>query len=74
MIAKYGRIFSALLLIYFGFLTVEGSVSILPLEQIKAGMKGKGKTVFKGNIIEVFDVEILDVLFNFAPKRNMILV
>jgi hypothetical protein len=74
MIAKYGRIFSALLLICFGFLTVEGSVSILPLEQIKAGMKGKGKTVFKEDIIEEFDVEILDVLYNIAPKRNMILV
>lgn len=73
MIAKYGRIFSALLLICFGFLTVEGSVPILPLEQIKAGMKGKGKTVFEENIIEEFDVEILDVLYNIAPKRNMIL-
>lgn len=73
MIAKYGRIFSALLLICFGFLTVEGSVSILPLEQIKAGMKGKGKTVFKGNIIEEFDVEILGILRNFGPKRNLIL-
>ncbi len=74
MIAKYERIFSALLLICFGFLTVEGSVSTLPLEQIKAGMKGKGKTVFEQNKIVEFDVEILDVLYNFAPKRNMILV
>ncbi len=73
MIAKYGRIFSALLLICFGFLTVEGSVSTLSLEHIKPGMKGKGKTVFVGNIIEEFDVEILDVLYNIAPKRNMIL-
>lgn len=54
-------------------MTVEGSVSILPLEQIKAGMKGKGKTVFKENIIEEFDVEILGILRNIGPKRNIIL-
>jgi hypothetical protein len=36
-------------------------------------MKGKGKTVFKENKIEEFDVEILDVLYNIAPKRNIIL-
>ncbi|NIM59194.1 MAG: hypothetical protein GTO16_09670 [Candidatus Aminicenantes bacterium] len=74
MIAKYGRIFSVLFIICFCFSTVEGSVSTLPLEQIKAGMKGKGKTVFEENKIEEFDVEILDVLYNIAPKRNIILV
>jgi hypothetical protein len=73
MIAKKGRIISALFIICFSLLTVEGSVSTLPLEQIKAGMKGKGKTVFEKNKIEEFDVEILDVLYNIAPKRNIIL-
>ena len=73
MTAKYGRIFSALFIICFSFLTVEGSDTILPLEQIKAGMIGKGKTVFEENKIEEFDVEILDVLYNIAPKRNIIL-
>jgi hypothetical protein len=73
MIAKSGRIFSALLIICFSYWTVEASVSTLPLDQIKAGMKGKGKTVFEENKIEEFDVEILDVLYNIAPKRNIIL-
>jgi hypothetical protein len=73
MTAKYGRIFSALFIICFSFLTVEGFDNTLPLEQIKAGMTGKGKTVFEENKIEEFDVEILDVLYNIAPKRNIIL-
>jgi hypothetical protein len=73
MIAKSRRIFSALFIICFSFLTVEGSVSTLPLDQIKPGMEGKGKTVFEENKIEEFDVEILGVLYNIAPKRNIIL-
>jgi hypothetical protein len=73
MIKKCGRIFSALLIICLCFWTVEGSVTILPLDQVKPGMKGKGKTVFKENKIEEFDVEILDILYNIAPKRNIIL-
>jgi hypothetical protein len=73
MIKNSGRIFSTILIVCLCFWTVEGSVTTLPLDQIKPGMKGKGKTVFKENKIEEFDVEILDVLYNIAPKRNIIL-
>ncbi|MEA3421487.1 MAG: SpoIVB peptidase S55 domain-containing protein, partial [Acidobacteriota bacterium] len=44
------------------------------MSQIKAGMKGKGKTVFVGDKIEEFDVEVLGVLRNFQPKKDLILV
>ena len=36
-------------------------------------MKGRGKSVFQGAAIEEFDVEILGVLENVQPKRNVIL-
>lgn len=52
---------------------VEGSVPILPLDQVKAGMKGKGRSVFQGNRIEEFDVEIIGVLKNVQPKKSIIL-
>lgn len=52
---------------------VEGSVPILPLDQVKAGMKGKGRSVFQGNRIEEFDVEIIGVLKNVEPKKSIIL-
>ncbi|MBE0460824.1 MAG: hypothetical protein IBX60_04230 [Candidatus Aminicenantes bacterium] len=62
-------------LLFLGFLNwyIEASVTIIPLNQIKAGMKGKGRSVFIDNKIEEFDVEILGILYNFQPKRNLIL-
>jgi len=70
---KVGQFFLILLLTFTFGLNVESSLSILPVSQIKAGMKGKGKSVFMGGKIEEFDVEILGVLHNFQPKRNLIL-
>lgn len=49
------------------------SNSFLPVDQIKAGMKGKGRTVFQGNSVEEFDVEIIGVLRNFQPQKDLIL-
>lgn len=46
---------------------------LLPLDQVKAGMKGKGRSAFKGDQIDEFDVEIIGVLTNVGPKRNIIL-
>src|SRR5262245_55601779 len=45
----------------------------MPVDEVRAGMKGIGRTVFQGTSIESFDVEILGVLKNFAPKQDMIL-
>jgi hypothetical protein len=45
----------------------------MPINDIRPGMKGYGKTVFQGTKIEQFDVEILGVLKNIAPKQDMIL-
>src|SRR5439155_12466501 len=47
---------------------------IMPVDEVRQGMKGFGKTVFQGTTIERFDVEVLGVLKNFAPKQDMILV
>ena len=40
---------------------------IMPLSEVKEGMIGTGKTVFRGDRIEEFQVEILGVLHNFFP-------
>ena len=53
--------------------TAEASSIIMPLVQVKAGMKGRGKSVFEADRIEEFDAEILGVLENFQPRRNLIL-
>ncbi len=51
----------------------EAASIIMPLVEVKAGMKGKGKTVFEAGRIEEFDADILGVLENYRPKRSMIM-
>ena len=46
---------------------------ILPLDQVRPGMKGVGRTVFEGSRIEEFTVEIIGVLENIGPKQSLIL-
>jgi len=48
-------------------------VEFMPVSEIKPGMKGKGKTVFIGTEVSEFDVEILGVMENYFPKRDIIL-
>jgi hypothetical protein len=64
-------------LLFFTILLTGASqlfaTDIMPLSEIKEGMIGTGRTVFKGNHIEEFQVEILGVLHNFFPQSSMIL-
>ncbi|MBX9679071.1 MAG: hypothetical protein K2X38_09935 [Gemmataceae bacterium] len=43
------------------------------VDDVRGGMKGVGKTVMKGTKIEEFDAEVLGVLRNSSPGRDMIL-
>ena len=45
----------------------------LSVDQVKAGQRGKGRTVFERDAVEEFDVEILGVLKNNSPKRDVII-
>lgn len=47
--------------------------SLMGIGELRAGMRGVGKTVFAGTQIEDFDVEILGVLDNIGPKQSIIL-
>lgn len=47
--------------------------NFFPLKDVKPGMRGIGKTVFSGNQIEDFQVEVLGVLDNIGPKESLIL-
>jgi SpoIVB peptidase S55 len=47
--------------------------NFLPLSEVKPGLKGIGRTVFHGDKVEEFQVEILGVLENIAPKQSAIL-
>jgi hypothetical protein len=53
----------------------QESREILPLSQIRPGMQGYAYTIFAGDQIEKFDLEVLGVLDNFlGPKQSIILV
>ena len=47
--------------------------SILPFSEVRAGMKGTGKTVFAGTAVEEFQVEIIGTLRNIGPGQDLIL-
>jgi hypothetical protein len=43
------------------------------VDEIQTGMKGYGRTVLKGTKIETFDAEVLGVLKNTSPGRDLVL-
>lgn len=48
-------------------------VATIPVEEIRAGMRGHGLSVFKGTTPERFEVEVLGVLENQKPEGSYIL-
>jgi hypothetical protein len=48
--------------------------NIMNIDEIVPGMKGYGKTVFTGDRVEMFNVEVLGILRNWEAKSNMILI
>src|ERR1700687_2859486 len=48
---------------------------ILPLSQVRAGMQGYSYTIFAGDKVEKFDLEVIGVMPNFlGPRQTIILV
>ena len=55
-------------------LTLSASPARMPVEEIRPGMVGVGRTVFEGDRIEEFKVQFIGVLRNvMGPSRNLIL-
>ena len=55
--------------------TPQESTEIMPVSQVRAGMQGYAYTIFAGDAIEKFDLEVIGVLPNFlGPKQSIILV
>jgi hypothetical protein len=53
---------------------VWAAPDIMPVDEIKTGMQGIGKTVVSGTKIEDFNVEVLGVMKNKGPSGDLILV
>jgi hypothetical protein len=67
--------FSAFLCFVPRYAAAQESQEILPLSQVRPGMQGYAYTIFAGDQIEKFDLEVIGVLENFlGPKQSIILV
>jgi hypothetical protein len=61
------------LAVLFG-ITPHATTPLMPLDEIRPGMVGVGRTVFEGTDLEEFTVHIIGVLRNVqGPKRDLIL-
>lgn len=71
---KFQWLAAGLVLFIATTLIVKGRpTDFYPLSSVHPGQKGHGKTVFKGAEVERFEVEIIGVLRNTSPQRNIIL-
>lgn len=65
----------ALALVFLSMLPLAGQgPATLGVAEIRAGMKGYGRTVFQGGKIDRFEFEVLGVQRNAAPGRSRIMV
>lgn len=73
MKTRFGYFHLSAALFLFSSVATAQSPDFLSLDQIKPGMKGFGKTIFRGVQVEEFGVEVLGVLENIRPRQNLIL-
>jgi hypothetical protein len=65
----------ALAIVFFPIVAFAQSNDILPLDQVRAGMQGYAYTIFAGDQVEKFDLEVIGVMPNFlGPRQSIILV
>ncbi len=70
----FGALVPAALAAYWPTLAAEDAKKIMPVSEVKRGMRGYGLTVFHGTTIEKFDVEILGVMKRTNTGRDLIMV
>jgi hypothetical protein len=61
-------------LLVLAFPLLSLAVEIIPVSEIRPGMKGYGLTVLQGSEVVRFEVEVIDVIKNARPKQDAILV
>jgi hypothetical protein len=57
-----------------GAAVAQSAPRFIHVGEIRPGMKGYGLSVFRGTVPERFDVEVIDVLENFRPDQDLILI
>jgi hypothetical protein len=62
-----------LLIVLIGLAFQLPAMEFMKLSEIKPGMEGEGKTIFKGSAIETFKFKVLGILDKFVSDKNMII-
>jgi SpoIVB peptidase S55 len=67
--------FALLIALLLPITAAAQSNEVLPLDQVRPGMQGYAYTIFAGDQIEKFDLEVIGVMPNFlGPRQTIILV
>jgi hypothetical protein len=64
---------SALMVAGLLFSCLLTATDIMKLSEIKPGMEGEGRTIFKGTTIESFRFKVLGILDKFVSDKNLII-
>ncbi len=64
---------SILLVVWLGLSLALAATDIMKLSEIRPGMEGEGKTIFKGSNIETFKFKVLGILDKFVSDKNLII-
>jgi hypothetical protein len=68
------RVASVLAVVALWLAILPAATEFMPIDQVKPGMVGVGRTVFEGSKIEEFKVHVLGVIRNvIGPRRDLIL-
>ncbi len=62
-----------LLIFWLGIAYLLPAMEFMKLSEIKPGMEGEFKTIFKGSTIETFKFKVLGILDKFVSDKNMII-
>ncbi len=62
-----------LLIVCLAIACLLPAMEFMKLSEVKPGMEGEGKTIFKGSTIETFKFRVLGILDKFASDKNMII-
>lgn len=71
---KKFKIVTQFIIILSFFFHAYGAAPIMKVSEIKAGMEGQGRTIFKGSKIETFDFKVLGVIEKFVPDKDLIII
>jgi len=68
------RLFFLLIVTFAAIPFALHAQEIMPISEVKPGMAGVCRTVFQGKRPEEFPVEVVEIMRNFYPKRNLIFI